>query len=182
MNCKIAGCNHQISVHTARGMCNMHYLRWWRKGDCGPASSLVDRHGMRRTRMYTIWRDMIARCHNPKYPESHYYGAKGIVVCEKWRLSFSGFLNDMGKPPSARHQIDRIENDKGYFKENCRWVLPVQNQRNRSNLKLSIEKARQIRALNATGITPSKLALLFGVSLNNVCNILNQRIWKEINN
>ena len=53
-------------------------------------------HGMRKTRVYRIWRDMINRCHNENYPERHLYGGRGIVVCDRWRRSFENFYADMG--------------------------------------------------------------------------------------
>ena len=58
-----------------------------------------------------IWQGMIRRCTNPNckaYPD---YGGRGIRVCKRWRNSFRKFLKDMGKRPSPKHEIDRIDND-----------------------------------------------------------------------
>ena len=65
-------------------------------------------HGMTNTRTWRIWRDMLNRCYYEKYPERHLYGGRGITVCERWRASFSNFLEDMGEAPSWG-SIDRID-------------------------------------------------------------------------
>lgn len=75
--------------------------------------------------------NMMARCHNPKNKRYKDYGAKGLIVCDEWRNNFKQFYKDMGDCPNG-YQIDRIDNTKGYYKENCRWVDPRQNMINRS--------------------------------------------------
>jgi len=92
-------------------------------------SDIHKTHGMEGTPTYRIWNGMITRCHNPnvhKYPE---YGGRGITVCERWR-KFKNFFEDMGERP-GKLQLDRIDNDKGYFKENCRWITSKANNQNR---------------------------------------------------
>lgn len=91
-------------------------------------------HGMRRSgpkpRVYRIWQHMRNRCgnlNNKKYAD---YGGRWITVCERWQ-SFAAFYADMGEPPSVKHEIDRIDNDKGYEPSNCRWATHSENSRNR---------------------------------------------------
>lgn len=74
---------------------------------------------------------MRARCHNPKSNDYALYGARGIAVCERWRDSFENFLADMGHKPTARHSIDRINNDGNYEPSNCRWATATEQSRNR---------------------------------------------------
>ena len=88
-------------------------------------------HGLTQTREYQVWSGMIARCENPKHKGFPRYGGRGIKVCRRWRRSFVAFMADMGKPPTDKHQVDRRNNDKGYCPSNCRWVLNVENSRNR---------------------------------------------------
>jgi hypothetical protein len=91
-------------------------------------------HGKSKTRIYNIWASMKARCFNPKKDKYKYYGGRGVTVCERWRNSFENFLADMGEPPSARHSIDRINNDGNYEPSNCRWATPLEQAHNKRNI------------------------------------------------
>ncbi len=59
-----------------------------------------------------------------------YYGGRGISVCREWRESVVAFVQDMGSRPTRKHQLDRIDNDKGYSPSNCRWVEKKPQMRN----------------------------------------------------
>lgn len=85
-------------------------------------------HGASSTKTYFAWRSMRNRCESPSSRSYKWYGARGIKVCERWS-SFEAFLEDMGEAPIGM-TLDREDNDKGYYKENCRWVTQAVQARN----------------------------------------------------
>lgn len=80
--------------------------------------------------LYAVWKQMIHRCHTPTNADYHYYGARGIRVCYKWRRSFAEFLADMGPRPEGM-TIERINNDEDYGPGNCRWATWHDQRMNR---------------------------------------------------
>lgn len=89
-------------------------------------------HGASTTKEYAVWQTMKARCKNPNNKQFKDYGERGIIVCDEWANSFEAFISDMGKCPQG-FALDRIDNNKGYFKENCRWTTISENNRNKRN-------------------------------------------------
>jgi hypothetical protein len=79
---------------------------------------------------YNSWRGMISRCHHKKDRVYRLYGGRGIRVCNRWRMSFINFIEDMGLRPSGSHSIERVDNNKGYYPENCIWATPDIQSRN----------------------------------------------------
>jgi hypothetical protein len=76
---------------------------------------------------------MMERCTNPKHDNFRYYGGRGITVCERWKL-VKNFYADMGKAPSLKHSLNRIDNNKGYEPSNCIWsTMEEQNNNKRNN-------------------------------------------------
>lgn len=83
-------------------------------------------HSLKFKRMRNIWYQMMHRCHTPHHNDYKYYGAKGIEVSSSWR-EFKAFYDDMHGTWFEGATIDRLDNSKGYFKENCQWLTHYEN-------------------------------------------------------
>ena len=91
----------------------------------------------KQTRFYKVWAQMKQRCNNPKHPRFKDYGGRGITICKRWDL-FSNFFIDMNESYKDNLTLDRINNSKGYSKNNCKWsTYREQNENRRDNKKLS---------------------------------------------
>jgi hypothetical protein len=109
---------------------------------------------------YNTYRGMILRCTNPNAPSYRNYGGRGITVCDRWRESFTLFLEDMGLKPEKNYQLDRIDNDKGYSPDNCRWTTPTKNSNNRRNnviIKCGGESKTLTEWANLVGVSRSTI-------------------------
>ncbi|MFA1289933.1 hypothetical protein ACDJ03_19715 [Xanthomonas axonopodis pv. nakataecorchori] len=117
------------------------------------------KHGLSHLPEYSIWKNMLSRCFDPKDHAFSRYGGRGIVVCSHW-MHFENFLRDMGRRPSPALTIDRIKNDRGYEPDNCRWATIEQQSANRGdNLHLTYQGRTQTLSQWARdlGITVSGL-------------------------
>jgi hypothetical protein len=90
------------------------------------------KHGKRRLPEYRVWATAKARCNNLNDKKYQDYGNRGIKFCEEWN-DFEKFITDMGRRPSPKHSIGRINNDGDYCKENCRWETATEQARNKRN-------------------------------------------------
>lgn len=89
-------------------------------------------HGMSKTRIYHIWKGMRQRCNNPNTSYYYVYGGKGIKICDEWQ-SFENFYEwSMKNGYDDKLSIDRIDNDKDYSPDNCRWSTGLQQANNKS--------------------------------------------------
>lgn len=127
---KICSVNLCSGTAITKGFCNKHYHKFKKYGNPTSGYEIKVKHGMKHSREYKIWDAMKYRCINPNAINYKDYGGRGITICDSW-YEFDNFFKDMGY--SNGLCIDRIDNDKGYCKENCRWVTHKQNNRNKSN-------------------------------------------------
>jgi len=114
-----------------------HHLRTGRVQSCGCLRREVSRqkatkHGMRKTRLYQTWNNMLRRCEDSTAQSYKYYGAKGITVCVAWHRfeRFAAWALSHGYTDDLL--IDRIRNTEGYKPSNCRWVACGESSRNRT--------------------------------------------------
>ena len=92
------------------------------------------KHGLRKTSLYSTWSDMNSRCYNPKVPEFHNYGGRGIRVCNEWKQSATAFLNwALTKGYKKGLTIERKDNDGNYEPNNCKFATWAQQARNKRN-------------------------------------------------
>lgn len=173
--CSIEGCEKKVY---AKDLCQMHYMRFLRHGD--PNFVMSEQHGMSSLPEYSIWVHMKGRCGNEGNPRFYAYGGRGIFVCERWKKSFKDFYSDMGPRPSKTHQLDRIDNDKGYSPDNCRWTTPIENIRNGRTAKLNKIQVLEIKQALKDGITCAELSKKYRVSYSAIHGIKAKRYWVDV--
>lgn len=126
-----------------------HSLHKGKTQSCGciHRDQIIERnksHGLSNKRLYNIWGLMVQRCYNSNNTCYRLYGGKGITICNEWRQDFKTFYDwalSHGYKPNLT--IDRIDNNKGYYPENCRWITMKEQSNNRSTnryLELNGEK------------------------------------------
>lgn len=117
---------------------------------------------------YWSWQSMVKRCTNPNHQTYRYYGARGIRVCERWRI-FDNFRADMGPRPSRRHSIDRIDNSGNYEPGNCRWATPEEQGANMSR--------NRIITANGVSMSVSEWARRIGIHQSAIHHRMRRMGW-----
>jgi len=141
------------------------------------------KHGFRQHALYDTWIKMKDRCNNSNSKNYKYYGERGISVCEEWNMSINTFLNwSIANGWEKGLQIDRIDNNKNYTPDNCRWVTIATNSQNRRTTKLNWDFVNEIRNIKLLipEIKQKELAIAYSISPRIISDVLNNKTWKDI--
>lgn len=143
----------QLTVISFHSKNNNNKLLWNCQCDCGNKKIIIGQslregkstccgikgcpyHGSNKNKnynseLYFIWYDMMRRCYNKNRKEFKHYGARGIKVCNAWH-NINFFINDMGERPKG-HYLERIDTNKNYERNNCKWATMKEQQNNKTN-------------------------------------------------
>lgn len=143
------------------------------------------RHHLSQTREYVFWERMWKRIKDKNDKWYPHYGERGIDMDPRWDPEIVGhydgflnFYNDIGKIPDGL-SIDRIDNNKGYYKNNIRFADGNTQGQNRTTTKLTADDVIEIRRLyEQTNMTQNEIAQKFG--RKNISNIINRKEWKNV--
>jgi len=138
---KIDGRDH-VKAKCRCGVVKTYRLRFLITGNikscgCYKYSLVIKRnttHGLAKSPLYHKWLGLKDRCYNPNNKKFHNYGGRGITVCDEWKdnfLAFHGWSINNGWAKGL--EIDRVDNDKEYSPNNCRYITHKNNIRNRGN-------------------------------------------------
>lgn len=104
---------------------------------CGMCKHLLHK---KYPRTYRVWSSMKSRCNNKNHQFYQDYGGRGISVCSRWG-EFKNFLEDMGTAPEGL-SIERINNNKNYEPENCKWATWKEQHNNKRNNRFLTYKGK----------------------------------------
>jgi len=157
-------CGKQVSVH--------HWnLRSGNTRSCGClAKESHVKHGDHKKKLYGVRFAMISRCHNPRNSQYIHYGHRGISVCDAWRadyLIFKIWALDHGYMEGL--EIDRIDNNLGYYPENCRFT----------DRSTNVNNVRLLRRSNTSGFRGASFRKDRGTFVAQVSNIKSQRLVRS---
>lgn len=165
-------------------ICDRHYkimptyLKYRKHCGCMKNGGRVCSYSKSHPRLNGCYKRMKKRCYNKKDQDYYNYGARGIEICKEWLShpdSFCKWALDNGYENHL--SIDRIDGNKGYSPENCRWSTPTEQARNTRRNVLTMDLAREMRDLR--GIKQGDIAKMYNVSKATVWLVLNNKSWVE---
>jgi len=137
------------------------------------------KHGESYSRLHSIWADMKKRCLKPKSSAWEHYGGRGITICPEWANDYISFRDwSLNNGYTDNLEINRINNNGNYCPENCNFVTRRENVRNQRRVKLTMDKAKEIRILYTSGnYTRKELSIKYNVSIFTIDNVIYNKKW-----
>lgn len=165
-------------------VCKKHYEVNVRKlkdrNSCGCARNVVSLiYRKRYPKLIGIYRGIKKRCYQKNCIAYIYYGARGIKMCDEWLNNATSFFEwSIHNGYKEGLTIDKINNDKDYSPNNCRWINQMMQSRNRKSNKLSAELVCFIRKEKKT-MSYNELAKKYDTTSQTIYNAVKGRTWKE---
>lgn len=124
-------CGNMVVVTTRYLKTRVPSCGCWGKEIKKSSENKYKTHGSTKTRLYKIWRSMIARCYNENHIHYNNYGGSGVTICDEWLNDFSVFKSwSLENGYGDNLSIDRIDGLSGYSPYNCRWATNKEQSRN----------------------------------------------------
>lgn len=134
-------------------------------------------HGLSKSRIYRIYRHMVNRCNNKNVDSYPAYGGRGISVCREWGKFEAFYEWAMSNGYKDTLSIDRIDNEKGYSPENCKWSTVLEQARNKRNSKITEDIAKKVRKMRSEGVRNKDVADALGLARRTVSDIESNKTW-----
>lgn len=139
----------------------------------------VTKHGLSKLPIYMVYKSMKRRCYSPKDKRFNRYGGRGISVCDEWIKNSVAFIKwAFNNGYKEGLSLDRIDNNKNYSPDNCRFISVAENNRNSSSTHLKQPDVIKIRSLYSDGKLQTDIARLFQISQQTVSKIVNHKSWQ----
>lgn len=136
-------------------------------------------HNLSKNKYYILWKNVRSRCYNKKDICYNTYGGRGIYMYQDWinnPLLFINYIKEtLGEKPK-NYSLDRIDNNEGYIPNNLKWSSSIEQVRNSSMTKLTLESVNLIRE-QGNNFTKTELSKKYNISLAQISRIINNKSW-----